>query len=139
MLPTAIFWPMIAHAVLVLIVYVVVGIRRRNAVLSGEARQSQFRERNAEPASSTSAANNLLNQFELPVLFHVVCLALFVTNGVSTVVVVLAWLFAAARYVHAWFHIGSNRIVVRSPAFAAGFLLLAILWGRLGWHLLGAA
>ncbi len=138
MLPTAIFWPMIAHAVLVLIVYLTVGIRRRNAVLSGEAKQSVFRERNAEPASSASAVNNLSNQFELPVLFHVVCLALFVTSGVSYVVVALAWLFVLSRYVHAYLHMGANLIRHRSPAFAVGVLLLVILWVWFALHIGGA-
>lgn len=137
MLPIAIFWPMIAHVALVFIVYLLVGVRRRNAVLSGEARQSQFRDRTAEPPSSASAANNLMNQFELPVLFHVVCLALFVTSGVSYMTVVLAWLFVAMRYVHAFFHLGGNRVRHRSPAFALGFVMLVVLWVWFALHLLG--
>jgi hypothetical protein len=134
--PTAIFWPMIAHVVLVYIVYAVVGKRRYGAVQSGEAKASQFRGRLEEPSSSASAANNLMNQFELPVLFHVVCLALFVTSGVAYVPVVLAWLFIISRYVHAWVHLTSNRIRYRQPAFSAGFLVLAALWVWFALHLL---
>ena len=89
MSPTAIFWPMIAHVALVGIVYGVLGIRRGRALRSGEAKISAFRTRGgAEPASSATASASLMNQFEVPVLLHVVCLALFVTSGVSYLSVV---------------------------------------------------
>jgi hypothetical protein len=41
---TAIFWPMIGHVLLVVIVYVVLAIRRRGAVEAGEAEVRQFRD-----------------------------------------------------------------------------------------------
>jgi len=98
---TAIFWPMLAHVLLVYIVYLVMLKRRYGAVKSGEARVSQYKVRSTEPASSVTVANNLINQFELPVLFHVLCLALFVTNGVNYLTLALMWLFVVTRYVHA--------------------------------------
>jgi hypothetical protein len=137
--PTAIFWPMIAHVLLVCIIYCLLAVRRRNAVLSGAARSSQFKTRTNEPEGSASVAANLMNQFELPVLFHVVCLALFATNGVSYIAVTLAWLFVLARYMHAFVHVTSNDLRYRSPAFAAGFVILVVLWGWFSLHLLGAA
>lgn len=134
--PTQIFWPMIAHVVLVYIVYLVMFRRRIDAVRSGAARVSQFRARNADPESSASSSANLMNQFELPVLFHVVCLALFVTAGVSWLALVLAWLFIVTRYVHAWVHLTTNRIRHRNPAFVAGAILVALLWIYFALHLL---
>lgn len=41
--PVAIFWPMLAHVLLVFIVYAVLAVRRVKAVKSGEARASQFK------------------------------------------------------------------------------------------------
>lgn len=133
---TAIFWPMIAHVALVFIVYYLTFARRRTAVASGKARVSQFRENLNEPAESLFARNNLVNQFELPVLFHVVCLALYVTNGASIVPLVLAWIFVISRYVHTYVHVTSNRIRYRQPAFVLGFLMVAVLWIWLALHLL---
>lgn len=135
---TAIFWPLLAQVLLVYIVYAVLSVRRRNAVRSGEARINQFKTRAAEPESSITAANNIINQFELPVLFYVVCLSLYVTTGVSYVALVLAWLFVASRYAHAWFHLTTNRIKFRSRAFILGVALLAILWIWFALHLAGA-
>jgi hypothetical protein len=135
---TAIFWPMLAHVLLVYIVYLVMLKRRYLAVKSGEARISQYKVRSTEPASSVTVANNLINQFELPVLFHVLCLALFVTNGVNYLTLALMWLFIATRYAHAWVHLDRNHVLYRSRAFflGAGILLLAWIWFAL--HLLGA-
>lgn len=134
--PTAIFWPMIAHAMLVGIVYGFLGARRAAAVRTGEARISQFKDRSTEPARSASVSANLMNQFELPVLFHVVCIALFVTAGVSYLTVLLAWLFIVLRYVHAGIALFGNDVRLRSPAFAAGAVVLAILWIYLALNLL---
>ena len=136
MQPTAIFWPMIAHFVLVVIVYGVLGLRRRDAIRRGEIKPAQFRERGIEPPSSATVSANVMNQFELPVLFYVVCLALFVTAGVSFVSVLLAWLFVVLRYLHAWLQIGGENVRNRSGMFAVGFVVLVVLWGYFAAHLL---
>jgi len=138
MSPTAILWPMIGHAVLVGIVYGVLRVRRYGAVRSGEAKVSQFRERGSEPSSSAAVSGNLMNQFELPMLLHAVCLALYVTNGVSYISVTLAWLFIVLRYVHAAVALTGNRIRYRSPAFAAGAVVMGLLWLYFALHLAGA-
>jgi hypothetical protein len=135
---SVIFWPMLAQVLLVYIVYAVLSARRRHAVRSGEARVNQFKTRTAEPESSVTAANNIINQFELPVLLYTVCLSLYVTSGVSYVALVLAWLFVITRYAHAWFHLTSNRVKFRSRAFILGALLLALLWIWFALHLAGA-
>ena len=136
MTQTAIFWPMIAHVVLIVILYALLGKRRGAAVKAGRAKISQFRENLNEPEDSLFVRNSLSNQFELPVLFHVACIALFVTGAAGPWAVALAWLFATSRYGHAFIHVTSNRIRYRQPAFIVGFLALIGLWGLLAVHLL---
>lgn len=136
---TAILWPMIAHAGLVFAIYVLLGLRRRQAVGSGSARMSQFRENRDEPAESLFVRNALENQFELPVLFYAVCLALQASGAVDALTLSLAWLFAVSRYVHSFIHVTSNRIRHRQPAFVVGFLTVIALWVLLAVHLLRAA
>lgn len=134
---TAIFWPMIAHVVLVMLIYALLGLRRKAAVQAGSAKISQFRENQVEPEQSIFVRNALANQFELPVLFHVVCLALYATAGAGVVAVTLAWLFVVSRYVHTFIHVTSNRIRYRQPVFILGFVLVMVMWGMLALHLLG--
>jgi hypothetical protein len=131
----AIFWPMIAHVALVYGVYALMALRRKRAVETGSAKISQFRENRDEPAESLFVRNNLANQFELPVLFHLCCLAIHASGGVGTVVVVLAWIFVVSRYVHAAVHVTTNRIRHRQPAFIAGFLSLGAMWAALAIHI----
>lgn len=134
---TAIFWPVLAHVLLVYVVYLVMARRRYFAVKSGEAKVGQYKVRSTEPASSVTVANNLINQFELPVLFHALCLALFVTNGVNYLTLALAWIFILSRYVHAWVHLTSNRVMLRSRAFFFGAVVLLLAWIWFAFHLLG--
>lgn len=128
MTQSAIIWPMIAHAALIYFIYFLISKRRIEAVKAGRARASQFRENRDEPDESLFVRNNLANQFELPVLFYPCCLALYVTGGVGLFVVILAWLFVATRYIHAWIHITTNRIRHRRPMFFLGYLLLGVMW-----------
>lgn len=124
---SAIFWPVIGHALLVFIVYVKLAMSRGAAVRAG-APIASYKQRASEPEASMNAANNLMNQFEAPVLFHVVCLALNATAGVSIVTLALAWIFVLSRYVHAWVHLTTNKLKHRNYAFRFGLLILAILW-----------
>ncbi|MFC3726522.1 MAPEG family protein [Neoaquamicrobium sediminum] len=135
---TAIFWPMIAHAALVFAIYVLLGLRRRQAVMTGNAKVSQFRENRDEPAESLFVRNALENQFELPLLFYAVCLALQASGAVGALTLGLAWVFAVSRYVHTFIHVTSNRIRYRQPAFTVGFLALIALWVLLAVDLLSA-
>ena len=135
---TAILWPMVAHALLIFIVYTVLAVRRRGAIRTGEAKIQQFKGRMQEPESSFTAANNLMNQFELPVLFHVVCLALFVTAGSSDVTVAHASLLIVRRYAHAYVHLTTNKLKHRNQLFRSGVLILFVLWVCFALHLAGA-
>lgn len=134
---TAIFWPMIAQVALVYAIYVLMFIRRKSAVRAGRAKVSQFRENRDEPVESLFVRNNLVNQFELPVLFFAACLSLHAVGAAGTAAVILAWLFVASRAIHAWIHVTSNRIRYRQPAFTLGLLIVAIMWVLLAFGFIG--
>lgn len=135
---TAIFWPLLAQVALTYLVYAVLGYRRREAVLKHGATPQNFRLRTTEPESSVTAANNLSNQYELPVLFYVVCIGLYVTQGVSYIALLLAWLFVLARAGHAFIHLTNNRVSQRGLVFALGYVLLGVLWLWFAVHIAGA-
>lgn len=126
---------MLAHVLLVFIVYIVLAIRRGAAVKTGEAKVQQFKGRSDEPSSSVTAANNVMNQFELPVLFHTVCICLYVTQGVTLASLILAWIFAGLRYPHAWVHLTSNKLRWRNSLFRLGVMSLLVLWIVFAYHL----
>lgn len=124
---TAIFWPMIVQAALSLVMYAVMSSRRIAAVKAGQARARDFAIP-SDPELSATAARNVTNQFELPVLFFVVCLAFHQLGAVDMVALVLAWIFAIARLAHAWVHVTSNRVILRRRIFIVGYLATILMW-----------
>ncbi|KQT53807.1 MULTISPECIES: MAPEG family protein [unclassified Aureimonas] len=132
----AILWPMIVQAFLTLAVYGVLAVRR-GAARSDEAQMAAWRASGTEPARGAVAARNIANQFELPVLFYAVCLALYVVNGASWLAVLLAWIFAGSRILHAAIHLGPNRVSQRMPVWLVGYAAVAALWLILSVHILG--
>ncbi|MDF1775398.1 MAG: MAPEG family protein [Rhizobiaceae bacterium] len=133
---TAIFWPLIVQTALIYAIYVLASGRRVSAVRSGKAKASEFKIPMIEPQPSATAVRNLINQFELPFLFYIVCVILYMVNGVNDAIVALAWLFVASRFVHSWVHVSSNDLRKRRPLFLVGFVVNAILWLWLVWVLL---
>jgi hypothetical protein len=132
---TAIFWPVLAQVLLTYVVYVVMSSRRIGAVKAGNARPSDFKVPSIEPEPSATAARNLTNQFELPVLFFAACLSLFVTGGAGMAAVIVAWVFVLARAAHAWIHLTTNRIRQRRMLFVVGLTINLVQWLLLAFHI----
>jgi hypothetical protein len=124
----AMLWPMVAHAALVFGLYFLLSSKRVSAVREGRVRAEQFKENREEPLESLLIHNNLKNQFELPVLFHVVCIVLYMTTADNVVTVGLAWVFVLSRYVHSYVHLTSNRLRHRRPVWIFGYFILMALW-----------
>jgi hypothetical protein len=123
-----IFWPVLVQVILTFAIYGLVSIRRVASVKAGTSSMSDYRVPVVEPESSATAIRSLSNQFELPVLFYVCCITLFVLGAVSWPVLVLSWAFVIARIVHAFVHVTSNRVKLRRPIFIAGFVIAAAMW-----------
>ena len=80
------------------------------------------------PKRETQIANAYHNQLELPVLFYVLTVLAIITRHADLLFVALAWLFVVLRLVHVAIHITSNRLARRFAAFAAGAVVLALMW-----------
>ncbi|WP_419913970.1 MAPEG family protein [Hoeflea sp.] len=135
---TAIFWPLIVQTGLIYAIYVVASRRRQRAVRAGKVRASEFKVPMIEPEPSATAIRNLINQFELPFLFYIVCVVLYMVNGVNYPVLFLAWAFVLSRICHSYVHITSNDVRQRRPLFIVGYVINAMLWLWLAWVLLRA-
>ncbi|MDW9639097.1 MULTISPECIES: MAPEG family protein [Sinorhizobium] len=123
-----IFWPMVAHVALVFALYALLSTRRASLIRTGKIDASLFRENRDEPGESLIVRNSIANQFELPVLFHLCCVLLYLTEADNLLSLGPAWLFVALRYAHAFIHVTSNRLRYRQPLFMAGFLVLVAMW-----------
>ena len=72
-----------------------------------------------------------MNLLELPSLFYLACLTLYVTRNVDTSFISLAWLYFALRVAHSLVHLTYNKVYHRLTVYAASNVVLAIIWVRL--------
>jgi len=127
---TAILWPMCAQAGLVALVWVrlyavrLTEIRRRRIDPQQLARSDEL----VRLLENNSAADNLRNLFEIPVLFFAICLALYTTGFVTQMQVSLGWGFVMLRAVHSVVHTTYNRVMHRFLAYAVSTLFLFAMW-----------
>lgn len=130
---------MLAHVLLVYLVYGFLARRRFGAVRAGQAKPGAYKLRATEPEVSAAVSNNLMNQFELPMLFHVLGLALYLTNGVNYLTLALMWVFVLSRYAHACVHLTSNALQLRYRTFFVGVAVLGLCWIWFALHIAGLA
>jgi hypothetical protein len=84
---------------------------------------------------NTKGADNYKNLAEMPILFYVLCVALFATQMVSSGWIYAAWAYVVLRYVHSFIHIGYNTVMHRFYVFAASLTLLFWMWAVFVWQL----
>ncbi|MBL1273017.1 MAG: MAPEG family protein [Oceanospirillales bacterium] len=131
-----IFWPVLAQVFLTLIMLIVLGARKTKAVKAGEVSRKQAALNNRVwPEDVVKVSNNIANQFEVPVLFYVLCLVLYSINAAGVVALVLAWLFVVSRFAHAYVHIGSNYVPMRFRLYLVGCLVLIAMLILVAWKL----
>lgn len=120
---------MAAQVLLTLGILVWMGMERVPRVARGEIAVRDIAvARDAYPLRARLLSNNFDNQFQLPVLFYAGALLALWSGGVDWALVLLAWLFVALRYVHAGIHVSTNNVFRRFGAYAAGLVVLTLLW-----------
>lgn len=123
-------YPMFSMVVLTAVVLVTLFRSRVSAVRQGLVSLAYFGiyQGQVEPESSAKPARHFANLFETPVLFYVACLTAMITNLTGIAMQALAWAYVAARLVHAYVHLGSNRIRYRLRAYFVSCLVLLAMW-----------
>lgn len=133
----AILYPVFVQALLTIVVGGMMAVARARAVATMDRKRGNpdlALGRAAWPDDATKRAANYSNQFELPVLFYAVVAFALIAKGADLIMLVLTWLFVLTRIVHAAIHVGPNKVRWRSPAFAAGYLILLLMWVKLFHH-----
>lgn len=98
----AIFLPVSVLVLMTVAVLGLVPLTRIRAARSGRVHVKDFRfgESANVPGDVSLPNRDYMNLLELPVLFYVICLALFATQKVDDTYIMLAWGFVAARLAH---------------------------------------
>ena len=126
----AIFMPMGALALLTFVVLTLIPFRRFRAVLGGRAAQADFKygESRRVPGDVSIPNRNYMNLLEMPVLFYVVCLMLYVTGRVDPAFLYLAWFYVGLRVLHSAVHVTYNHIIHRLVLFTLSNFVIVAMW-----------
>jgi len=84
--------------------------------------------------ASQAPNNNLMNLFEIPVLFYIATLAIYVLQLVDVYYLWLSWVFVALRYLHSLIHLSYNNVLHRGLPYLASTMLLWLIWFRIGFQ-----
>jgi len=79
-------------------------------------------------AEVSAPSDNLMNLFEMPVLFYFLITLLLVTGTASPGFVTAAWIYVALRALHSFIHCTYNRVLQRFSVYVASSLLLWGMW-----------
>jgi hypothetical protein len=136
-----ILYPLFALAAWTFLVLLLIPFVRIRSVRRREIGPNDFKygESPAVPPNVSIANRNYMNLLELPMLFYVVCVVLFVTAGASRVAVLVAWAYVALRIVHSFIHLSYNHVLHRLSAFTLSNAALVSLWVIAAVHVASSA
>ena len=126
----SLIYPMSAMVLLTMFVLVKMFRARVAAVRSGQIDVTYYRlyQGALEPEQTQKNTRHFINLFEAPTLFYVACLAAMVTGIGGVAMLALAWAYVVARYLHAFVHLGGNRLRKRMTIYFVSWLILAMMW-----------
>lgn len=131
--------PMLVQIGLTFIVAIVTMRTRFAAIARKEVKIGQIALGNeAWPEKVKAASNNFANQFEMPVLFYVLCGLAIHLAETGWLMTGLAWIFVLSRIAHSYVHISSNHVPTRFRVFAIGVLALLLMFVVLALRVLPA-
>lgn len=124
-----IFLPVLVQILITITGFMLLGVRKTRAVKSGQVDLDKTKlDNDAWPDYVLMVSNNIRNQFQVPVLFYVLCFLLYSIDAVSTAVLYLAWAFVISRAIHAYIHMSSNFVPARFSVFTLGFLIMIAMF-----------
>lgn len=131
----AIFHPFVGMLVLTFAVWVLLYKRRIGFMRSERIHPQKVSTPDTRDTILTGPASfpahNFRNLLELPVLFYVVCLYVYVTGSVDAAYVYAAWWFFIFRIVHSVIQCTNNRVYWRFYAYAVSSLGLWFMVARI--------
>jgi hypothetical protein len=125
-----IFAPMGSLAFLTFGVLSLIPLRRFRAGAAGQIVRDDFKfGESANVPGHVSIPNlNYMNLLELPMLFYVASLMLYVTGRVDGPALGMAWLYVGLRIVHSIIHLTYNNVMHRLAPFVLSNLVLMAYW-----------
>ncbi len=124
---------MCAYTLLLFAIWALLGYVRVSGGLRGTISAEYIRVgEGARPADKiVDIHHHFSNQFEVPVLFYLGCIAALVTESVDPATVTLAWSFVVLRLVHTAMVLVKNNPRVRVGPYVLSTLAVWAIWANL--------
>lgn len=123
-------YPLACMIFLTIAIGVITFAIRVNSVRTGAVKAKDYKLMDAKqfPENVVKATRCFNNQFEIPILFYVACLASIALQIALTSLLILAWTFVVTRVLHASILISYNHLLHRIIAFWSGIVVLVAMW-----------
>jgi hypothetical protein len=137
---STIFAPVFAMMLLTGIVWAYMYYKRipfimRNKFIDDQLSPLEFAK--LSPPEISNPSDNLKNLFEIPMLFYVLALYLFVTNHVDNIYLIASWVFVGFRVLHSAVHCTINMVIVRFWLYLLATISVVFIACRAGLQYLG--
>ncbi len=132
--PKYILYPLLGLFTLIFLVLFRIMFTRSQLVRSGKINWEFFKTFQGGELSekAITATKNFANLFEMPVLFCVICILVYVTarfnNADVDTFVDLAWVYVALRSCHSAVHVTFNHVKTRFACYFLSNVVLVALW-----------
>ena len=125
--------PAITLALFTLTILLLILMKRVRAAVNKQVQIDDFKygESDTVPVWVCLPNRNFMNLLEVPLLFYVVSIFIFITQHVDILFVYLAWAYVVLRIVHSAIHLGYNNVVHRALIFGLSNAVLVIMWLRI--------
>lgn len=139
---TAILLPMLCLIALTFFTLLYVYFSRISYLRSNKISAQRLQDRNGarqvlQPVSAP--ADHLNNLLELPPLFYIATILIWLLQLADNYYLFMAWLFVLLRFVHSTIHLSYNKVMHRFAAFSASSFVLILIWLRLSLDIVSAA
>ena len=103
---------------------------RYSAVNSGDIDINYFKtyQNYTGPEAAMVHSRHFTNLFEVPVMFYVISIFIYLENCVNIYFLSLLWSYVLLRYVHSYIHLGSNNIMKRYKVYTLSIFVLTMTW-----------
>lgn len=120
-----------AQVALTVFVWIIVFVTRLFSMLRNRVSMQELATAKgyAKIGDVENISENLVNLFEVPILFYALVPILLFTDTADTHQVILAWIFVAGRALHSLIHITFNHIGFRFVAYLISSIALFSMWG----------
>jgi len=122
-----IYLAIFAQMCLAIYAYIAMSRARLSAGRAKRISADDYKATKDEPEDLRVFTRAVANQFEMPVLFYALVLAMLVAAAHSWITVVLAWAYVAIRIIHMREMISNNRVKLRRNIFIYSTRVLLLM------------